>query len=111
MVVGIDHVEGLTAMSRENLKKDGIELGKKIDIVTGDGRAGWPEHGECYGPTVWRGRGDARPCGQRPCQHYRSMLQGSTRLRMWSDAFKTISSLFPLRDLSGTNPSRSTHES
>ncbi|KAJ9107278.1 hypothetical protein QFC21_000725 [Naganishia friedmannii] len=44
VVVGIDHLPGLTDLSRRNLKNDGIELskGSGIEIVTGDGRKGWP---------------------------------------------------------------------
>jgi hypothetical protein len=44
LVVGIDHLPGLTDLSRRNLQKDGIEVGegKGIEIVTGDGRKGTP---------------------------------------------------------------------
>ncbi|WOO85844.1 Protein-L-isoaspartate(D-aspartate) O-methyltransferase [Vanrija pseudolonga] len=40
-VIGIDHIRGLTDMSRANLAKDGVALGVAhgIDIVLGDGRA------------------------------------------------------------------------
>lgn len=40
LVVGIDHLPGLTDLSKRNLHNDGIELGKGIEIVTGDGRNG-----------------------------------------------------------------------
>lgn len=45
MVLGIDHLPGLTDLSRRNLKNDGVDLseGSGIEIVTGDGRKGWPE--------------------------------------------------------------------
>jgi hypothetical protein len=44
LVVGIDHLPGLTDLSRRNLQNDGIEVGegKGIEIVTGDGRQGAP---------------------------------------------------------------------
>ncbi|KAL1405291.1 hypothetical protein Q8F55_008918 [Vanrija albida] len=46
-VIGIDHISGLTDLSRANLAKDGVALGGEegIDIVLGDGRAGWPPNG------------------------------------------------------------------
>ncbi|KAK2877832.1 hypothetical protein FQN49_001150 [Arthroderma sp. PD_2] len=48
-VVGIDHIQGLVDMSRNNLAKseDGRELleSGKIKIVKGDGRKGWAEGG------------------------------------------------------------------
>jgi hypothetical protein len=42
MVLGIDHLPGLTDLSRRNLKNDGVDLseGSGIEIVTGDGRKG-----------------------------------------------------------------------
>lgn len=44
LVVGIDHLPGLTDLSRQNLRNDGIEVGegKGIEIITGDGRKGMP---------------------------------------------------------------------
>jgi protein-L-isoaspartate(D-aspartate) O-methyltransferase len=42
-VVGIDHIQGLVDMSRENLRKDGIKLGTgpgEVEIICGDGRLG-----------------------------------------------------------------------
>ena len=47
-VVGIDHLPGLVEMSRENLRKDGIDLGAgqgRIEMVCGDGREGYPQLG------------------------------------------------------------------
>jgi protein-L-isoaspartate(D-aspartate) O-methyltransferase len=48
-VVGIDHIKGLVDMSRENMQrsKEGralLESGK-VELVTGDGRKGYPEGG------------------------------------------------------------------
>lgn len=42
LVVGIDHLPGLTDLSTRNLKSDGIEPSEDsgIEIVTGDGRKG-----------------------------------------------------------------------
>ncbi|KAJ9096879.1 hypothetical protein QFC20_006348 [Naganishia adeliensis] len=45
LVVGIDHLPGLTDLSKRNLQNDGIEVGKGIEIVTGDGRNGWESRG------------------------------------------------------------------
>lgn len=49
LVVGIDHLPGLTELSKRNLKSDGIEVGegKGIEIVTGDGRKGMPCSDAC----------------------------------------------------------------
>lgn len=49
-VVGIDHIKQLVDESERHLRKDG--LGKALDdgeivMITGDGRAGWAEGGEC----------------------------------------------------------------
>ncbi|BEJ15208.1 hypothetical protein CspHIS471_0409750 [Cutaneotrichosporon sp. HIS471] len=43
-VIGIDHLDGLARLARDNLAKDGVTTGTSpgIDIVCGDGRAGWP---------------------------------------------------------------------
>jgi protein-L-isoaspartate O-methyltransferase len=46
VVIGIDHLPGLVNLARTNLSKDGVILGTAIDIVCGDGRAGWSAHGE-----------------------------------------------------------------
>jgi len=46
-VVGIEHIQGLVEMSKENLKKDGVKLGAVeggVEIVCGDGREGSPKH-------------------------------------------------------------------
>lgn len=42
IVIGIDHLPGLTDLATRNLKSDGIEVGQGqgIEIVTGDGRKG-----------------------------------------------------------------------
>lgn len=43
VVVGIDHISGLTNLSTANLGKDGLDVdqsGSKICIITGDGREG-----------------------------------------------------------------------
>ncbi|KAI5452710.1 hypothetical protein NCC49_000459 [Naganishia albida] len=47
LVVGIDHLPGLTDLSRHNLRNDGIEVGegKGIEITTGDGRKGLEARG------------------------------------------------------------------
>lgn len=42
-VIGIDHLPGLVDLAKENLKKDGIELGSDggiVKVVLGDGRIG-----------------------------------------------------------------------
>ena len=40
-VVGIEHIEELTEWSKENLRKDGIEVGEGgVEIIHGDGRLG-----------------------------------------------------------------------
>ena len=42
-VIGIDHIQGLVDMSKENLRKDGIPLGEQgggVEILCGDGRLG-----------------------------------------------------------------------
>lgn len=48
-VVGIDHIQGLVDMSRNNMAKsdDGRKLleSGKVKFVVGDGRLGWPEGG------------------------------------------------------------------
>ncbi|KAL7412622.1 Pcmt1-prov protein [Mrakia frigida] len=47
-VVGIDHLSGITDLSIKNLKKDGrgdaLSRGE-IEVVTGDGRKGYPSEG------------------------------------------------------------------
>lgn len=45
-VIGIDHLPGLAELARNNLAADGIDLGSAtgIDIVCGDGRAGFEKH-------------------------------------------------------------------
>lgn len=48
-VVGIDHIQGLVDMSRENMRRS--EEGRrlldtgKVELVTGDGRKGYPQEG------------------------------------------------------------------
>lgn len=48
-VIGIDHIQGLVDMSRNNMAKS--ETGRKllesgkVKLVVGDGRLGWPEGG------------------------------------------------------------------
>jgi protein-L-isoaspartate(D-aspartate) O-methyltransferase len=40
-VVGIEHIKELAEWSKENLRKDGIEVGEgRVEIVHGDGRLG-----------------------------------------------------------------------
>lgn len=40
-VVGIEHIKELAEWSKENLRKDGIELGEGgVEIIHGDGRLG-----------------------------------------------------------------------
>jgi hypothetical protein len=46
-VIGIEHISGLAEQSRENLGKDGVKLGSRVDggsveIICGDGRLGGP---------------------------------------------------------------------
>lgn len=48
LVVGIDHLPGLTDLSKRNLQSDGIEVGKEIEIVTGDGRNGTPSSNSLF---------------------------------------------------------------
>ncbi|KIY02803.1 uncharacterized protein Z520_01268 [Fonsecaea multimorphosa CBS 102226] len=48
-VVGIDHIKGLVDMSRENMQRSAegrylLESGK-VELITGDGRKGYPEGG------------------------------------------------------------------
>ena len=38
-VVGIDHLQGLVDMSKENLKNDSV-VGERVEMICGDGRAG-----------------------------------------------------------------------
>lgn len=51
LVIGIDHLSGLNDLARTNMLADGIQLGLStgpegkqsgVDIVTGDGRNGYP---------------------------------------------------------------------
>lgn len=48
-IVGIDHIQGLVDMSRNNMAKsdDGRKLleSGKVQFVVGDGRLGWPQGG------------------------------------------------------------------
>lgn len=46
-IVGIDHLQGLADLARTNLDKDGVKHGpeEKVEIVCGDGRAGWAAKG------------------------------------------------------------------
>lgn len=46
-IVGIDHLQGLADLARTNLDKDGVKPGpgEKVEIVCGDGRAGWAAKG------------------------------------------------------------------
>ena len=40
-VVGIEHIKELAEWSKENLRKDGVNLGEgRVEIVHGDGRLG-----------------------------------------------------------------------
>ncbi|ORY23041.1 protein-L-isoaspartate O-methyltransferase [Naematelia encephala] len=46
-VVGIDHLQGLVDLAKNNLTKDGIKPGTgegQVEIVYGDGRLGYPKH-------------------------------------------------------------------
>lgn len=53
LAVGVEHVPELTKMAVDNVmewmqnspaaQQNGIELGKQLQLVTGDGRGGWPE--------------------------------------------------------------------
>ncbi|CAL8088225.1 unnamed protein product [Calicophoron daubneyi] len=53
VVVGIEHIDELTEAAKENVnnwyqntptaQNSGIEIGKHLKLVTGDGRLGWPE--------------------------------------------------------------------
>ncbi|CAD6587184.1 MAG: hypothetical protein TREMPRED_004679 [Tremellales sp. Tagirdzhanova-0007] len=46
-VIGIDHLQGLVEMAKENLGKDGVKLGStegRVEIICGDGRLGSPQH-------------------------------------------------------------------
>ena len=46
-IIGIDHIQGLVDMAKENLTKDGIKLGAEgqgVEIICGDGRLGMSAH-------------------------------------------------------------------
>jgi len=42
-IIGIDHLQGLVDLAKENLSKDGVKLGTAeggVEIICGDGRLG-----------------------------------------------------------------------
>lgn len=85
-IVGIDHLQGLADLARTNLDKDGVKHGpsEKVEIVCGDGRAGWAAKG--MRERLWESRLRLGPQGFSALTNDSSISGDSRRRSRSNDA-------------------------